>query len=406
MSNVVVQRIECDTTELILETDKPDKLPLAFEIAHLHLKNVTAGGPMQFNAELTNPRPKGVIHTAGSFRPWSASDPGESAISGNYTFDHADLAVFRGIAGILASTGQYTGTLHDILVDGQADVPDFRLSHFGNSMPLHTRFHARVDGTDGDTWLEPVDATLGRSHFTTKGKIVRVKVPGSNGLQTVSNANLPPLADGGHDIELAVNVDRGHIEDFLQLASRAPNPLLTGTLVVKTTLHIPPGKDPVHERMQLDGSFKLDEAHFTSPKFQDKIQELSLRGQGKPGAIKSTDANQTSSEMEGSFHMANAAISLPDLQYNVPGASIQLKGTYPLEGFMHFDGTVRMQATVSQAVGGWKGFLLKPADRFFKKDGAGTVVPIQIRGSRDAPEFGVNFGRMKNSAPATPGQKQ
>jgi hypothetical protein len=73
---------------------------------------------------------------------------------------------------------------------------------------------------------------------------------------------------------------------------------------------------------------------------------------------------------------------------------------------MHFDGTVRLQATVSQAVGGWKGFLLKPADRFFKKDGAGTVVPIQIRGTHDAPEFGVDFGRMKKTSPETPGQKQ
>ncbi|HEY1987064.1 MAG TPA: hypothetical protein VGG85_16740 [Terracidiphilus sp.] len=406
LSNVLVQRIECDNTELILETDKPDKLPLAFEIAHLQLRNVRAGGPMEFTAELTNPRPKGVIHTTGNLGPWQAGDPGETAISGKYAFDHADLSVFKGIAGILSSTGNFSGTLHDIVVDGKADVPDFSLSHFGNSLPLHTQFHARVDGTDGDTWLEPVDATLGRSHFTTKGKIVRVRTKLATGAQSVSTANLPPLADGGHDIDLAVNVDRGRIEDFLKLATRAQAPLLTGSLAVRTTLHIPPGRDPVHQRMQLDGHFKLDEAHFTDAKFQDKIQELSLRGQGKPGAIKTTDANDTTSEMEGSFHMANAAIGLPDLQYNVPGASIQLKGTYPLDGFMHFDGTVKMQATVSQAVGGWKGFLLKPADRFFKKDGAGTVVAIQIRGPHDAPEFGVDFGRMKKTSPQSPGQKQ
>jgi len=50
-------------------------------------------------------------------------------------------------------------------------VPDFRLTHFGNALPLKTRFHAKVDGTNGDTWLEPVDATLGRSHFTAEGRL-------------------------------------------------------------------------------------------------------------------------------------------------------------------------------------------------------------------------------------------
>jgi len=37
-----------------------------------------------------------------------------------------------------------------------------------------------------------------------------------------------------------------------------------------------------------------------------------------------------------------------------------------------------MEATVSKMVGGWKGLLLKPADRFFKKNGAGTEVPSTL----------------------------
>jgi hypothetical protein len=109
--------------------------------------------------------------------------------------------------------------------------------------------------------------------------------------------------------------------------------------------------------------------------------------------------------MDGDFHMANAVIALPEIHYNVPGAAIQLEGKYPLEGFMHFEGKARMQATVSQMVGGWKGWLLKPADRFFRKDGAGTEVPILIRGPHDAPEFSLDFGRMKKTSPQTPGEK-
>lgn len=407
LTGIVVERIDCDRAQLLLETDKPDKLPLGFEITHLRLTHVTAGAPMEFEADVSNPKPVGMIHTTGSFGPWQAADPGESPVSGTYKFEHADLATFKGIAGILSSTGRYQGTLRNIVVDGEADVPDFRLTHFGNAMPLHTQFHARVDGTDGDTWLEPVDATLGRSHFTTQGRVVRVKTAqDAAGARRVSEAEQAEPLKGGHMIDLQVNVDRGHLEDFLHLASRSPTPLLTGEVTAKAALRIPPGKEPVHERMKLDGFFKLDQAHFTSAKIQERIEDLSLRGQGRPGALKAAEANNITSQMQGSFHMAKAVITLPDLEYSVPGADIRLKGTYSLEGFLNFDGTARMNATVSQMVGGWKGFLLKPADRFFKKDGAGTVVPIQIKGTRDAPEFGVNFGRMKRTSPETPGQKQ
>ena len=404
LSNAVVERIDCERAELILETDKPNKLPLGFEIAHLTLRNVRAQAPMKFEADLTNPKPKGFIHTSGSLGPWQAADPGETAVNGTYTFDHADLATFKGIAGILSSKGEYAGTLRDITVDGNADVPDFRLPQFGNPVALHTRFHAKVDGTDGDTWLDPVDATLGHSHFTTRGEVVRVRPESHAGGAQVASANLPPLADYGHDINLKVNVDRGRIEDFLRLANHAETPILTGALVTKATLHVPPGPGPAHARIRLDGEFKLDGARFSDMRVQDKIESLSLRGQGRPQDIKSTDPNDVTSEMEGEFHMADSVITLPDLHYNVPGAAIELKGRYPLEGFMHFDGTARMQATVSKMVGGWKGFLLKPADRFFKKEGSGTVVPILIRGPHDQPEFSIDFGRMKHTSPETPGK--
>jgi hypothetical protein len=35
--------------------------------------------------------------------------------------------------------------------------------------------------------------------------------------------------------------------------------------------------------------------------------------------------------------------------------------------------------------------LLKPADRFFKKNGAGTEIPIHIKGTRENPKFGFGL---------------
>jgi hypothetical protein len=392
-----VDSMECRDARLVMETSKPGKLPLEFAIAHFKLTNIASGGQMGFDAELTNPKPVGTIHSTGSFGPWLTEDPGETLIAGDYRFDHADLAGFKGIAGILSSTGHYQGTLRNITVDGVASVPDFRLSHFGNAMALDTRFHARVDGTNGDTWLEPVDATLGHSHLTAQGQIVRVMA---------AEAGQPPHS-AGHDIALTVNVDGARIEDFLRLASRSTTPLLTGSVTMKTRLHIPPGSEPLHQRMQLNGSFVLDQAQFTSAKIQDRIEELSLRGQGRPKDMKTTDPGSIGSTMQGDFKMAGGVVTLPNLVYTVPGATIDLKGTYGLDGgTLDFTGTAKMQATVSQMVGGWLGALLKPADRFFRKNGAGTEVPIRIQGTREQPKFGIDFGGKKNNPAAQPGDQR
>jgi hypothetical protein len=377
-----VDRIECTGAKLIMETDKPGKLPLEFAIARLSLTNIASGGTIGFDADLTNPKPLGTIKTKGSFGALHAADLGEMPLQGEYRFEHADLATFKGIAGILDSTGHFEGTLRDLTVDGETRTPDFRLTHYGNILALTTHFHARVDGTNGDTWLEPVDATLGHSHFTAQGAIVRV--PGA----VVGGAR----QNGGHDIALKVNVDRARIEDFLHLAGSSDKVLLTGDVMVKTKLHIPPGPAPLHERLNLDGRFTLDKARFTSDKIQKRIAELSLRGQGRPDELKTTDPASILSQMESGFQLVGGVITLPALVYTVPGAKIELNGTYGLEdGALNFDGTAKMEASVSKMVGGWKGLLLKPVDRHFKKEGAGTEVPIHIEGTRDEPKFGIGI---------------
>jgi len=389
--------IECSGAHLTLETSKPGKLPMEIAIAHFKLTADASGDAMGFDAELTNPRPVGTIHTTGTFGGSHAEDLGEEPIRGDYRFEHADLASFKGIAGILSSTGHYQGTVRDLVVDGETDTPDFRLRPFDNPLALHTKFHAKVDGTNGDTWLEPVEATLGHSHFTAQGPIMRVPVVGAGG----------GLQSGGHDIALKIDVDRARIEDFLRLASHGGEPLMIGALTMKATLHVPPAMAPVHKRMQLNGSFVLDQAEFSSKKIQDRIEELSERGQGQPKEVKTTDPAEVRSRMQGDFQMADGVIALPSLTYTVPGVTIHLKGTYGVEGgALDFAGTAKMEATVSKMVGGWKGVLLTPLDRYFEKNGAGTEIQIHIKGTREQPEFGVDFGPMKDISGESQGEPQ
>jgi hypothetical protein len=100
--------------------------------------------------------------------------PRDSAVSGNYSFTNVDLGTLKGIGGILSSIGAYAGTLGRIEVNGQTDTPDFHIAS-GHRVPLHTDFQAIVDGTDGDTYLDPVKARVLQSSFTANGRVVLMK---------------------------------------------------------------------------------------------------------------------------------------------------------------------------------------------------------------------------------------
>jgi hypothetical protein len=54
---------------------------------------------------------------------------------------------------------------------------------------------------------------------------------------------------------------------------------------------------------------------------------------------------------------------------------------------------VRTNAKLSQMVASWwKSLLLKPADPFFHKHGAGAEIPVKVTGTNSAPKFGLDMG--------------
>ena len=388
----IVESLDCKDAQLTIETDKPDKLPMLFSIAHLRVNGIQANKPFAFQAELINPRPTGLIHSKGKIGPWNVSDPGETQVDGDYLFEHANLGDFKGIAGILSSTGHYSGTLRNLTVDGETDTPNFQLDRYETPVHLRTHFHALVDGTNGDTKLEPVDAVLDQSHFQVRGQVVRATTV-QNGVRVMR----------GHNIQLKMDIKNGQLNDFMKLVTHTGVPLLVGSLNLKGDLGIPPGNADVKDRLKLNGRFSLNKVKFTSDKVQSRITELSQRGQGNPGDAKTADSDSIRSTMKGRFHMDNGVVTLPALEYTVPGVVIKLKGTYGIDdGALDFVGTARMQATVSQMVGGWKGFLLKPIDQLFKKDGADALLPIHVKGTRDNPDFGVDLGRLNSPTPPHP----
>jgi hypothetical protein len=375
-SKIVVEHLVTHDAELKFVPRRPDKLPLTFKIHELKLDDLGFDRAFPFYTKLTNPVPTGLVETRGMFGPWRRDDPAETPIAGEYTLTDADLSTINGIGGILQSSGKYEGRLTKINTVGEAHTKDFSLDLGGKPVPLETRFHTIVDGTDGSTRLERVDAKLRNTSFSTWGAITNLSGPGR------------------HSIDLDFDIKEGRIEDLLALSIDSPQPLLTGNVSVQGKLSLPPGPTKVRRRLHIGGKFALARGQFTDSQVQDKLRELSRRSQGKG---QDEDPGRVLTSMKGRFTLKNGTLSLPDLTFEVPGAAVNLAGQYQIDGeVIDFTGTLKMKASVSQAVGGFKSIFIRPFDRLFRAKGAGTgaVVPIKINGTRKEPKVGIQMGKV------------
>jgi AsmA-like C-terminal region len=372
--HIVVDQLEARHGTLTVLRREPGKEPLVFEIHQLSVSDVGFDRVMSFSTDLTNPVPEGRVQSKGTFGPWNREHPTELPITGDYSFTLANLDTIRGIGGMLTSTGHYQGHLTRIAVAGQSSTPDFSLDMGGRPVPLTTTFRAIVDGSDGSTVLEQVDAKLFNTSISTRGRI----------------DNLP--GPGRRNIDLTANVTKGRIEDLLRLVVDAKTPALTGDVSVKAHIRLPPGKTKIRDRLKLDGAFTMARGEFSDVGVSTKLLELSRRSQGK--AKDDESVSRALSTLAGRFALDAGVMHLSDLTFQVPGALVALDGTYGLESSaLDLSGTLRMDATVSRAVGGIKSIFLKPFDFIFRKDGAGAVLPIEISGTYKNPDIGISIKR-------------
>jgi hypothetical protein len=372
--SITVGKFVCQDTKLLINTSKPGKPPLEFAISNVTMTDI-GPQPLQFEATLVNPKPVGDIQSSGQFGPWQQDNPRDTPVQGEYSFSNADLSTIKGIGGMLSSTGQYSGTLGNIAVQGKTETPDFRVAYSEHPVALHTEFHAVVDGTSGDTYLQPVSATFLHTALTARGSVVRM---------TTSK---------GHDIELDVVLGEARVEDLLRLGLHTDPPIMSGPVQMKTSLSLVPGDAGVADRLKLAGTFHVLNARFANEKVQGKIDSLSLRSQGKPKEAQAHTQPDVPTDLQGVFALNDGLLSFSSLHFLIPGTLVEMTGNYSLDGqTFDFHGTARLDAKVSQMTTGWKSILLKPIDPFFRKDGAGTEVPIRITGTESEPHFGLDFG--------------
>lgn len=369
---LVIRHLVATNTRLTIIPRTEGKNPKVWDIHELDMKNIRGGEAATFTAALINPLPYGEIEAKGTFGPWRSEQPGDSPIGGEYTFA-ADLGTIDGLAGKLSASGVMDGTLDHIATRGETHTPDFRLTELdGAALPLTTSYDALVDGTRGDVDLKRVDVQLGKSRLHVTGV-----VEGTKGIK-------------GKRVVVNVKSSATNLGEMLRLVSKG-RPAADGLLVIDAAMDLPQGKQPILERIALEGSVRAERVRFTNDLVQDKIDELSRRGQGRP---KDESIDEVASKMSTKFVLNRGVFTYKGLSFNVQGAGVRLDGTHSLRSkVVDLNGVVLLNATVSRTQTGFKSWLLKPFDPLFRKRGAGTRLVITVAGTQDQPKVGLDFGK-------------
>ena len=259
-------------------------------------------------------------------------------------------------------------------VQGETDTPDFMVNISGHKVPLRTKYRAIVDGTNGDTTIEQIDASFLNTALVARGGVYDVK-----GVK-------------GRRVALDITMDKARLEDVMMLAVKTPKPPMSGALRLGTKFDLPPGDRDVVDKLRLDGHFAIGGGRFTDADVQRKINEMSVRALGKTGDRQ--PAPKVASDFSGRFALGNGVLRMERLTFDIPGAVVELKGQYGLQReTLAFTGNLFMDAKVSEATTGWKSVLLKVVDPLFRKNGQ-TVIPLKINGTRNDPSFGMDIRRV------------
>jgi AsmA-like protein len=370
--------ITTDNALLEILPRQKDRKPHSFWIHHLTLRSIRRGEPAYFHAQLANEIPTGEIDSEGTFGPWDADQPGLTPVAANFEFANANLGQFHGLSGTLSSTGHYGGVLERLDVDGQAVVPNFGLSLSGKTVALKTHYVAVVDGTNGDTYLQSVEARFLRTTLKVNGEV----------------ADIPQTAQ--RKIVLTVTTTEARAEDLLQLVTKGTGVPLGGAVKLHAHLELPSGSRDVVDRLLLDGQFQITHAGFTNRETQARIDALSRRAQGKP---EDEGISGVTSDIRGNLRVVQANAYFSALKFAVPGAAMSLSGSYGLKSEeLDFRGKLELSSKLSQMTTGAASVLLRALNPFFKDGSGGSILPIKITGSRSNPSFGLDLRRRAKPA--------
>ena len=365
----------------VLEFARASNRPaMRFDIHELSLGRISAKDGMSYRVAMHNPEPPGEIKAAGHFGPFEASDPGQTAVSGSYSFERGDLSVFHGIAGIVESQGKFSGPLRQVNVAGTSDIPDFEVVRSGHAARLSTRFQLVVNGTTGDVALNSVNAAYFNTAINAHGSVADKE--GWDGKFT----------------SLDFTVRDGRIQDILRLIVREKRPPMSGVTNFQAHVTVPPEGKPFLQEVTLQSEFDIGDGYFENPRRQQSVNELSQTARGQKKAKENGQAvaaETVASQVHGHTDLRGGVANFTDLMFKIPGADARMHGTFNvLNEKIDLHGTVKMDAKFSQSTSGIKSILAKVLDPFLDKE-HGSVVPVLVDGTYSDPHFGVDLNPVK-----------
>jgi hypothetical protein len=370
---LIIDRLVAASALLVVMPRDPSRDAHQWDIRDLVIEPFSLDTAAPFSATVDTPLPGDRARIDGHVGPFPQGDFDQLPIAAEYTFA-GDAGSVPGLDGRLDATGAILGVLERLATNGTVTSPAIGLrSKDAGRLAMSTTYEAVLDGTNGDLFLTKAATTLADSTFETAGKVLRVK------------------GQRGRHVSLTVKTSgRADVADVMRLLVDGAHPPLHGRLALDGSIDLPPGKGDVLDRLAVDGSFRLARLRFANAVVQDKVDELSRRGQGKP-----SDATivKVPSDMQGRVRLRQHQVALSAVLFTAPGATIDASGSYGIDSErLRFRGVAKLDVSMSRTQSGARRFLLRPIDPLFRKRGAGTRLVVDVRGTRAAPVVDLDMG--------------
>jgi AsmA-like protein len=336
----------------------------SFPIAELRLDDVQKGHAMSWAVEMDNAVPSGHIRASGRFGPLVEHAVGETLVTGQFTFDRVNLHDVGNIHGTLSSSGRFLGKLGALEAESSGETPNFSVDD-GKATPVAGSIRCTVDALNGDTVFHSVDLRVGRTIVNAVGETAGTPQKSTN---------------------LDITVKSGRAEDVLRPFVRREVPVI-GPVSLRAHAYLAPSSvGGFFHRLKVDGVFDVPAERATNPETEKSLTAFSHRAQAKnrpsQNHLSSGPDGDALSSIAGPASIRDEIVTTSGLQFKVPGAEADLKGTFAIHSLaVHLAGDLTMETDVSHAATGFKSLLLKPLAPFFKKKNAGAVIPIVVTGT-------------------------
>jgi hypothetical protein len=361
---------ELDLRDARLEIQRVGGGAYEFPIQRLLIYNLSRNARISYVVDMQNAMPTGQIHASGSFGPLLANQVGATPVTGRFTFSAVRLSDISPLDGTLAASGSFAGRLQEIEAKADATVPDFAIGQ-GQPTSVSGTTTAAVNALNGGVTLRAVDVRLNKSVLHVAGDITGAKAA---------------------DLDFVVK--DGRTEDLLHpfLTKRPP---VVGAIALHSHVRLAPGQagKTFWQRMSLDGSFQGAGERLTDAAMEQSLSAFSERARSKQdAAANGANGGPVSALAGGTVSVRDGIAHTSRLAFAVPGASVELKGVLNLRNEnVNLEGDLRMETNLSHVTTGFKSLLLKPFAPFFRRKGAGAVVPVKVTGSPGHYKIGQNI---------------